>query len=257
MFETKEDVRELFLELWNYWSFFDYEFLSIIIDRFCSDLKSELQAYISSFKEYCERRICEIPSDVFKKREDDDYNLYVKCDHNFDKDTVKNVKDLECHLSDLLDTELYLLGVEEGCLKLQFSCFCSISTPLNPKTLKELKILRLYKDENNVYFDATSASSTFTEGHPTQSNGPVQTPSAIDAIPNYEITAIADAIEESKKLEELAEALQVSQLLGDANGDARSLLVLWQKETESSSTSSRTCLLYHLARLGMQDLHKK
>ena len=135
-------ITKLFLALGDYWWFFDYELLSLIINRHCMELKPELELYITSFKEYCERRICEVPIDVFKER-GDEYNLYVKCDHNFDKNTLSDVKDIEGKLSDLLETELYLLGVEEGCVKLVFTNLCAITSPLTLKQMEELKELKV------------------------------------------------------------------------------------------------------------------
>ncbi len=58
----KANINEAFLTLNKFWSFFECDILSSIIDGFCSELKTELEDYISSLKEYCKRRICEVPS---------------------------------------------------------------------------------------------------------------------------------------------------------------------------------------------------
>ena len=155
-------IMDLFFELRKYWSFFDYEFLSVIIDRYCLELKPDLKDYVSSFKEYCKRRICEVPANVFSKRTDDEYNLYVKCDYNFDKNTLDDVKKMELKLSNLLDTDLYLLGVEEGCIKLVFNSLCAISTPLSNEQVDELKSLGIFRLESNsivYYFERSGTSS--------------------------------------------------------------------------------------------------
>ena len=162
LLDRSGSINDLFLKLRNYWSFFDYEFLSVIIDRHCLELKPDLKDYVSSFKEYCKRRICEVPADVFSKRTDDEYNLYVKCDHNFDKNTLDDVKKMELKLSNLLDTDLYLLGVEEGCIKLVFKSLCAIATPLSDRQVDELKNLQIFCLESNsvVYFENSADDSS-------------------------------------------------------------------------------------------------
>lgn len=149
LFEESTSITELFKKLCSCWSFFNYKFLEVIIKGHCSDLKIELSKYITSFKKYCKRRICEVPVNVFNSNAKVEHKLYVKCDKKFDKNTLEDVEELECQLSHLLETELYLLGIEEGCLKLIFNDLCTIATPLSPKQVDELQrlgILRLYNE---------------------------------------------------------------------------------------------------------------
>ena len=147
IFERNITIKELFLALFDHWSFFDYELLRLIINGFCTELCREMEDYIAEFKKYCQRRLCEIPVDVFKTRPDETNNLYVKCDKSFDKITLEEAKELELRLSKLLDMELYLLRLEEGCVQLVFRSLCDLSTkfPLNQlqkEQLREMKILR-------------------------------------------------------------------------------------------------------------------
>ena len=158
IFEQNRTIKALFLALFDHWSFFDYEILWLIISRFCTELRREMEDYIAEFKIYCQRRLCEIPVDVFKTRPDDTNNLYVKCDKTFDKITLEEAKELELRLSKLLDTELYLLRVEEGCVQLVFRSLCDLSTKfplhkLQKKQLFEMKILHLiHKDQTQYDF---------------------------------------------------------------------------------------------------------
>ena len=141
LFKRKKSITKLFLELRNYWSFFDYEFLGVIIKSHCPELMSELAEYVSCFKKYCERRIYEVPVNAFGKEGDIKSKLYVKCDDNFDESTVGDVKELESRLSDLLSTKLYLLSVKEGCIKLVFNSLCDITVPVTVKQTQQLKKL--------------------------------------------------------------------------------------------------------------------
>ncbi len=59
--ESKSNIPETFITLNGYWSFFKYDILSCIITTFCSNLKLELDEYISSLKRYCKKRICAVP----------------------------------------------------------------------------------------------------------------------------------------------------------------------------------------------------
>ena len=252
LLDKSRSITDLFIELWSYWSFFDYEFLSVIVNRHCSELTKELRKYVFSFKEYCERRICEVPVRIFDRSGEIEYKLYVKCDHKFDKNTLKDVKELECQSSDLLDTDLGLLGAEEGCMKLVFNSLCAISTPLKPEqveAISKLGILRLFSDDV-LFYDSNDVSTVIRNPSLSVSN-------QANLIPDYEIQAIAEAIEDYDKVEELAEALYMNYYLDKSKQNAKTLLELWQKEMESSAVSPRPYLIYHLARLGMQDLHKK
>ncbi len=200
LLEQSKTIAGLFFELRKYWSFFDYEFLSVIINRHCPELKSELNEFVSSFKEFIKRRVCEVPADVFKKREDDEYNLYVKYSHDFDKITMEDVKQLEYKLSDLLGTDLYLLEVEEGCIRLVFYSSCAITTSLNTEQiedLKELGVSRLYSD-SVIYFDSTDIS-TVSEVKPRQLSIPEQVSFETSISSEYE----AKSNEESTNLKDL------------------------------------------------------
>lgn len=120
LFTKYRKINKLFYQLSDYWSFFDYELLCLIIKRHCPELKPELSGYEADFKCYCQRRICELPIDVFKTKREHKNNLYIKTDKNFDKLTINEVKVLECKISRLLNTDLYFLSYHEGCVKLEF-----------------------------------------------------------------------------------------------------------------------------------------
>ncbi len=75
----------------------------------------------------------------------------------------------------------------------------------------------------------------------------------LNDISNNELHAIAKAVEESGKVAELAEALEMV----DYAGSSRTLLNRWLKEMTSMGTPVRRHLMHHLAGIGMPDLRAK
>ena len=121
IFQKHNSIKTIFLKLSDYWSFFDYEFLGMIISHYCQSLIANLDSYIEHFKAYCQRRLCEIPIDVFKTKQAHKNNLYIKCDENFEEFKLIDLKTIEIKLSKLLDKELYILRIDEGCIEVVFN----------------------------------------------------------------------------------------------------------------------------------------
>ena len=147
LFKKKKTVYKLFYALSDRCSFFDYEFLSVIINRYCPELKPLLDDYEAHFKTFCQCRLCEIPSDIFTKKRHTN-NLYVKYNQSVDQMTLETAKDLEIKLSELLKTELYLLEVHEGCVELVFDSCCDLNDqfPLSKQQkehLDKMGVIRL------------------------------------------------------------------------------------------------------------------
>ena len=148
IFKRKRTIFDLFYALSDYCSFFDYEFIGLIIKRHCPELISELDKYEHEFKMFCRRRLCEIPSDIFKTRKGDKNNLYIKYDEKVDMMKLETAKQLEHRLSKLLETELCLLEVQEGCVELVFYSLCDLdeNIPLHrwqEKQLTEMEVIQL------------------------------------------------------------------------------------------------------------------
>lgn len=121
--------------------------------------------YESSFKHYCERRLCELPADIFAKKGDAN-NLYVKIDKHFSEATADDIKKLAVRLSELLETNLYILKIDEGCIRLTTITVCSIHTPLTPEQvqgLKKMKVIRLYSNSQE-YFNINSVAPAVSSG---------------------------------------------------------------------------------------------
>ena len=156
-------VKKAFRVLNKYWSYFDYELLSTIINTWCKDLKPDLETYISAFVNYCELRVCELPSDSCERelpKLDSKVRLYIKIDSTFLNDMqrikLKDIKDLQSSLSELLCTSLFLLNVEDGCIKLTFHCLHELDAlfPVSSKQgedLQSLGVTMIYSENHHLY----------------------------------------------------------------------------------------------------------
>ena len=142
LFKEGKNIHELFCDLSKYWSFFDYEFLALIIKRHCPELSSELDKYEDHLKIFCQRRLCEIPSDIFQTKIGHKYNLYVKYNQKVDVMKLETAKELELKLSELLDTDLYLLEVQEGCVELVFHSLCDLDKNIPLRRYQQLQLTR-------------------------------------------------------------------------------------------------------------------
>ena len=155
LFEEEVEITNLFIKLSDHWSFFDYELIDLIIRRHCPELVDEMKAYKSALKTYCLRRVVEVPADAFKMEDADETRLFVKCDKSFEKIILEDIKDLESRLSALLDTDLYLLKVDDGCTELVFDTMCPIPalTKSQRSLLSEMGIEKLY----SVHYQSTKS----------------------------------------------------------------------------------------------------
>ena len=157
------DIKDAFLVLFDYWSYFDYELLSTIINTWCKDLKPDLDNYISDFVNYCELRVCEVPSDSCGRelpKLDSKKRLYIKIDstflHDMQRIKLKDIKNLQSSLSELLCTSLFLLNVEDGCIKLTFHCLHELDVlfPVSSKQgedLQRLGVTMIYSEGHQLY----------------------------------------------------------------------------------------------------------
>jgi hypothetical protein len=154
LFEDEMSVIDLFCKLADYWSFFDYELLTLIIEGRCPKLRDELKQYISDLREYCRRRTVEVPAHMLTTKSTSKNTVTIIYEEKFSDITLNDIKDLQTRLSLLLETPLRLLEIEEGCTQLTFEAACTIS-PLTDKERRELfsdmKIQRLcIKNGNSV-----------------------------------------------------------------------------------------------------------
>ena len=151
---SEEKFDELFDH--NYWSFFDYELLALIINNCCPKLNVKLTEYVATFEEYCCRRISEVPT-TFTSVSGKHFIIRVKLGKEFSSYRVNQIKELEASLRKIVKIDLSIFKFEPGSIVVVFVSFSEENYMLPLKEegkheLFELGVLKLYSD-NNVYFD--------------------------------------------------------------------------------------------------------
>ena len=135
----------------NYhWSFFDYEFLALIIDSYCPELEEKLTDYITTFKSYCRRNISEVPTD-FTSVKGRHFTIRAKIGKEFSNSTVDDIKKLETRLRKILNINLSIAKFEPGSIILVFISLNEESDmiPLSEEEKHELfglGVIKLYSD---------------------------------------------------------------------------------------------------------------
>ena len=145
----------------HHWSFFDYEFLALIIDNYCPELNGMLSDYITIFKSYCHRTISEIPTDFISVR-GRHFVIHVKVGKEFSTFTMDEIKELETGLRKILKINLSISTFKPGSIILVFVSLNEERNilPLSEEEkheLFELGVLQLYTD-SHVYFDLNKYS---------------------------------------------------------------------------------------------------
>ena len=157
LFSKKKSLEQIFLALRDYWSFFDYELLFLMISTFCTELEEEKNEYTSTFKSFCERKVSEVPTNFTSIATGRHYILRVIIDREFDSVAMTELKKLEIKLRNITKIDLSLLRIEDGSLVIVFVSLNEEDEML-PLSLKdkselfEMGVLKLYSD-NCVYFD--------------------------------------------------------------------------------------------------------
>ena len=156
-------ISEAFEVLYDFWSFFDYKILGAIITSFCFDLKPDLDEYVLKFKEYCNRRVCEVPDDSYStklSKSEQKKKLHIQIDQTFIKEVERlkmvDLKDLTDILGKILDTDLRILKIRNGSIVLTFHCLHELDVlfPLSSKQeeeLQEIGVVRIYSEEQEYY----------------------------------------------------------------------------------------------------------
>ncbi len=164
-------ISKAFEILRRFWSFFDFTILEVIIRSFCSDLERYFKDYISRFKEYCNRRVCEVPDDSYHtklSKSEEGKKLHIQIDQTFIKEIERlkmvDLKDLSDILGKILDTDLRILKIRNGSIVLTFHTLHELDVlfPLSSKQEEELQkigVVRIYSEEQE-YYQQSSLSTT-------------------------------------------------------------------------------------------------
>ncbi len=157
------DINKAFQVLSNFWSFFDYKILKNIIRSFCFDLNQDFEEYVSKFKEYCNRRVCEVPDDSYStklSKSEEKKKLHIQIDQTFMNELKRikmvDLKDLTDILGKILDTDLRIVKINDGSIILTFHCLHELDVlfPLSNKQkeeLQEIGVRRIYSEEKEYY----------------------------------------------------------------------------------------------------------
>jgi hypothetical protein len=254
LLDSEMSITEFFSKLHDHLTFFDYKFIELIIQRYCPELSMDLKDYARDLKEYCKRRVVEVPADVFKEKDVDDNSLFVKCDRSFEEVIFEDILNLESTLSALLEVDLFLLRVDDGCTELVFEVMCPVSplTESQRDQLTDMGILQVY----TLHYRNNAALST-PETSTSQLLEPKHIRSPEDEISDSEMNSIADQVTLADKVEELAEALEMTSYLENFKCSALELLKQWQEQATTADFLKKPYLMYHLAKIGMRDLHTR
>ncbi len=157
---TDTDINEAFIVFSDFWSFFEYDILSCIIESFCQDLISTLGEYTSSLKRYCERRICDVPNGSGVNESEEENNLHIQVGKTFYAEITRikleNLKELGSELGILLGTSLLIIDIINGSIIISFKCLHEFNVifPLSAKQeeeLHEIGVTRIYS-KHKEYF---------------------------------------------------------------------------------------------------------
>lgn len=183
-----KSIAKAFKIMSDFWSFFDYDLLSGIILNYQkkdSDLQEEFSRYTSSFKEYCQRRLCEVPVEALAVQGD---YLWVKLDKAFDV-KLEEFKTMNAKLSSILGTNIRLVKFKGGCIELAYITMHELDAifPLSAaqeKELIEMDVRKIYNDRE-VFFDAPTkeeirdTSSREVTARVANSEGIINSPSVV------------------------------------------------------------------------------
>ena len=120
-----ETIPDVFLQLRDYFSFFNYHIIDQIITQLgTKEDKQELQKYKDDFQVYAKRRIYECLPQFGPVSETDHADIFVKVDSHYESYTVVELQEFQNRLSELFHISsqgiLRLCRVEKGCFQLMF-----------------------------------------------------------------------------------------------------------------------------------------
>ena len=144
-------IDGVFFILRNYYSFFNYGIIQIIITWFPTpDNEQRLKEYTDDFKAFCKRRIFECPSDVFGHICEGKSTLVVKTEDNWDPheraqgkvlDWVLQLQNLLAEILEVETETLCLCRIDKGCVELLFTVPSFVKEDIFPLSVEQEKSL--------------------------------------------------------------------------------------------------------------------
>ena len=136
-------LSKVFVKLSKYVSFFDFGIIKLLTYNFGSNtLKKKLKKYKRRLREFCERRVCECPSNVFGDAEKGEKVYVIKIDKSMYTLTVEQLQKLCYEINKILGHKLLrLLRVDEGCVRLTFRTFENEVFSVTQDQMQDLKKL--------------------------------------------------------------------------------------------------------------------
>ena len=144
--KAADTIPKVFLVLYNYFSFFNYDIIEHIIEVLGTrEDKAELQSYKYKFDQYARRRIYECGPQFGPENETDHPNIFVKLDSRYDYYTVAEIKGFCRRLSEMLHVSsrgvLRLCQIQRGCFQLTFQVPSFVPQKIFPLSSQQEKAL--------------------------------------------------------------------------------------------------------------------
>ena len=124
----KQSLTSVFDQVRDYISWFNYSFISDIIDAYCENngsIKKTLQEFQQLLQKYCKHRVCKcsLRNGFGFGRKRACAHMVLKIDKEWKTIRVKQVEEVTSNLARILNVHrraLYLRSVENGCVQLTF-----------------------------------------------------------------------------------------------------------------------------------------
>ena len=146
-------LNDLFLKLSGYYSFYDYAVIKVLTTTIGSSTnKKELKKYKQKFREYWEKRICEIPQDAFSNDIKESEKFKVKLDKDLETLKGENIETLKFEMRRILGHKLQFLYAKDGCVLLVFRSYEHVSsfTKEQQLDLKHCGVLSIHYGEKLI-----------------------------------------------------------------------------------------------------------
>ena len=141
-----DTVGDIFFQIRDYISFFNYEILEHIVEELGTDSdRAEVDQYKGKLRDYCRRRAVECPPLYGMPSKSGHVRIVVKLDKEVDKYTCDELKLFQRNLSGILNLKEYalcLISVDKGCLELTFQMPSFLKQKVFPLSYKQEEALK-------------------------------------------------------------------------------------------------------------------